>query len=169
MKKLFFIAAFAAASFAGKAQDESIMGLKFGLGANLGIPIGDLADISSIGAGIDLLGQYGISEQIAITADVGYTSMFGKKVNTIDFPDISIIPIRAGLRFFPSPQFFLGAKAGVGILKSKNSDSYSATAYSFGAGYYVNPSFDVSASYDGYSKNGSLNLINIRLGYTFGH
>lgn len=166
MKKLFFIAALFVASFAVQAQDQSNMGLKFGLGANLAIPVGDLADVSSIGAGIDLLGQYGISEQIAITVDAGYTSMFGKD----SYPDLSLIPIRGGLRFYPTPQFFLGAKAGVGIAKYKGLDSETTTAYSFGAGYYLSPMFDVSASYDGFSKSGSsLNLINIRLGYTFSH
>lgn len=158
------IAAFTAASFLTQAQDGPGAGFKIGAGANLAIPVNN-ASGSSIGAGLDLLGQFGIAENVGITADAGYTVLFGKD----NFSDLSIIPLRAGLRFYPSPAFYLGAKAGVGILKTKGADSRSATAYSFGAGYYISPLVDVSAAYDGYSKNGSFGLLNIRLGYTFGN
>ncbi len=165
MKKLFFIATIMIASFAVSAQGGAgIRGFKIGVGGNLAIPLSNL-NSTSIGAGFDLLGQYGIADNIAITGDAGYTSLFGKD----GFEDLSIIPIRAGLRFFPAPAFYLGGKVGVGILKTKGADSRSATAYSIGAGYFLSPMIDVSAAYDGYSKSGSFGLVNIRLGYTFGN
>lgn len=163
MKKLFFTITVMIASLTLIAQQGPVnRGFKVGVGANLAIPLSNL-NSTSIGAGFDLLAQYGIAEQVAITADAGYTVLFGKD----GFSDLSIVPIRAGLRFFPSPAFYLGAKAGVGILNTKGAESKSATAYSFGAGYYLTPQIDVSAAYDGYSKSGSFGLVNIRLGYTF--
>ena len=163
MKKLFFIATIAITSFTANAQDGTgIREFKIGVGGNLAIPLSNL-NSTSIGAGIDLLGQYGIADNIALTADAGYTVLFGKD----GFNDLSIVPIRAGLRFFPSPAFYLGGKVGVGILNTKGAESRSATAYSFGAGYFLSPQIDVSAAYDGYSKSGSFGLVNIRLGYTF--
>ncbi len=165
MKKLCFVATFVAFTLIASAQDGATpQAFKFGLGAVLGIPVNNL-DFTSIGAGIDLLGQYGISEKVALTADVGYTSMFGKD----GAPDFSIVPIRAGLRFYATPQFYLAGKAGVGITKLKGFNSTTATAYSFGAGYFINPNIDVSGTYDGYSKDGSIGLVAIRLGYTFGN
>ncbi|RYY71303.1 MAG: hypothetical protein EOO13_03600 [Chitinophagaceae bacterium] len=165
MKKVFLIAAIAVASFSVKAQDGSgNTGLKFGVGVNLGIPVSNL-DGASIGAGIDLLGQYGLSEQFAITVDAGYTNIFAKD----DGLDLSLIPIRGGIRFYATPALYFGAKAGVGIAKTKGFDGVTTTAYSFGGGYKLDDKFDVGATYDGYSKNGSFGLINIRLGYTFGN
>lgn len=164
MKKLCFIATFVVFTLTVSAQDGAAdQPFKFGVGALLGIPVNNL-DFTSIGAGIDLLGQYSVSEKISITADAGYTSMFGKK----GAPDFSIIPLRAGLRFYATPQFYIAGKGGVGITKLKGYSSVTSTAYSFGAGYFINPNIDVSGTYDGYSKNGSLGLVAIRLGYTFG-
>jgi len=111
------------------------------------------------------MGQYGISDNIAITADAGYTLLFGKDKS----PDLSIIPIRAGVRFFTTPELYFGGKIGIGILKVKGFDSNTATAYSFVAGYFINPKIDISAAYDGYSKNGSSGLVAVRLGYIFGN
>ncbi len=165
MKKLLILATFSAFSFMAQSQDgPSIRGFKIGAGANLAIPLSNL-NSTSIGAGFDLLAQYGIAEQLAITADAGYTSLFGKD----GFNNLSIIPIRGGLRFFATPELYLGGKIGVGIIKTEGSESRTATAYSFGAGYFLSPMIDVSAAYDGYSKNGSFGLMNIRLGYTFGN
>ena len=164
MKKLLMIAVLVTGSVVTQAQSgEGIRGFKLGVGANLAIPANNLK-FASIGAGIDLLGQYGISDNIALTADAGYTSLFGKD----GFENTSLIPIRAGVRFFATPEFYLGGKVGVGIQKYKGSDSQTSTAYSFGAGYFLSPQVDVSAAYDGYSKNGSIGLVNVRLGYTFG-
>lgn len=111
------------------------------------------------------MGQYGISDNIAITADASYTILFGKDKS----PDLSIIPIRAGVRFFTTPELYFGGKIGIGILKVKGFDSNTATAYSFVAGYLINPKIDISTAYDGYSKNGSSGLVAVRLGYTFGN
>ncbi len=165
MKKVFLIAALAVASFAVKAQDESgNTGFKVGVGANLAIPVSNLEG-TSIGAGIDVLGQYGFSENFAATVDAGYTQLFAKDNGL----DVSLIPIRAGIRYYATPSLYFGGKVGIGIQKVKGFDGVTATAYSFGAGYKLDSKFDVSASYDGYSKNGSIGLVGVRLGYTFGN
>lgn len=135
----------------------------FGLGSILGIPAKDLSGIS-IGVGIDGLVQYGVSPNFSLTADVGYLSLFAKNnVGSLD-----IVPFRIGARYFATPSFNIGAKAGVGLI-SGELNNVTATAYSVGAGYYLSPKIDVGASYDGYSKDGSFSVVGIRLGYTFGN
>lgn len=163
MKKLIFITVFTAASFLTKAQAPSIEGFRIGLGTTLAIPANNLEGIS-IGVGADVLAMYGISPQFAITADLGYQSLFAKN----NGGSLDIIPIRVGARYFATPSFYLGGKVGLGIISGGLND-VTATAYSFGAGYYLSPKIDVGASYDGYSKNGSFGLVGIRLGYTFGN
>ncbi len=159
MKKLLIIAVFTAFSYVTTAQNT---GFRIGGGISVDIPVSNL-DGASIGVGVDLLGQYGISSSLAITGDVGYHSIFAKDD---DAESLGIIPIRAGIRFFPSAtNLYLGGKVGVGILTGGGDGS--TTAYSFGAGYKMDEKLDIGLSYDGYSKNGSIGLIAIRLGYFF--
>ncbi len=167
MKKVFLFAALVAASFTGIAQDggSDVRGLKFNGGVHVDIPVSNL-DNASIGAGLDILGQYGFTDNLAVTLDAGYTSFFPKEVNGQKGDNFGIIPIRAGIRFFATPQLYIGAKGGVGIGTATGSETM--TAYSFGAGYMMSSKLDVGASYDGYSKGGSIGAIGIRVGYYFG-
>ena len=173
MKKVFFSLFLTAISFtAVNAQ----IGSKFGGGINVAVPTGN--DNFSIGAGLDLMGHFGISDNLALTADAGYTALFPKS----DFKGSTyhMIPLRAGLRFYPSESFFLGAKAGLGLLNQKikgfDGTNNSALAYSFGAGYAMDPKLEIGVSYDGYSHKEKVSdtkinngLVNIRLGYWFGN
>lgn len=166
MKKLFMIAAFTAASFATFAQEggSTTKGFKFSVGANAALPIGDLADFSSFGAGIDLQGQYWFSDKVAATLDAGFTSLFGK--NGADAT--SLIPVRAGIRYMVADNIYLTGKVGMGSLKTKGFDATTAFGYAVGAGYKINEKFDLGLTYDGYSKNSQTNsMINLRVGYTF--
>ena len=169
MKKVFLSLFLAAISFSAVQAQQ---GLKFGGGINLAIPASKMDGIS-IGSGVDLMLHAGLSDNFAVTGDVGYTALFPKKDNGIK--SSSIIPLRAGIRFYPSPNFFLGGKIGAGFMNTKfentSLENYKATttAYSFGAGYAMDQKLEIGASYDGYSKNGSSGLVNIRLGYWFGN
>lgn len=136
----------------------------FSVGAQLAIPASNLSG-TSIGAGIDLTASYGLAESLAATADAGYTGLFGKD----NSPNISLVPIRAGVRYFLAENIYAGAKIGLGILSLSNvSTNY--TAYSIGAGYRMSPQFDIGASYDGYTRSGaSFGYAAVRLGYNFGN
>ena len=133
---------------------------KFGAGLNVGIPVQNLSG-SSIAVGGDLMLHYGLSKEVAVTGDVGYTALFAKN----DGKTTSIVPLRAGLRYYPSPGFFLGGKIGAGFLSGNG--SITTTAYSLGAGVKMDDQLEIGASYDAYSKNGTIGLINFRLGYFF--
>lgn len=144
------------------AQTNFNTGLRIGGSVTLAVPVNKLKGFS-VGAGIDVLAQYALSSNIAVTGDFGYTTVFAKDDNLASF---DILPLRVGLRYFPSSQFYFGAKIGTGIGVGKNSGS--STAYAFGAGLIMSPKLDVSANYEGFSKNGvSPGYLGIRLGYFF--
>ncbi len=162
MKKILFLLCFCATATYVSAQSDFNSGLRVGGGITLAIPVNKLKGYS-IGAGFDLLAQYALSRSIAITGDIGYTTVFAKDDNLASF---DIVPIRAGIRFFPSSQFYIGGKIGAGIGVGKSSGS--STAYAIGAGLIMSPKLDVSASYEGFSKNGvAPGYLGIRLGYFF--
>ncbi len=166
MKKVFLFAALVAASFTGMSQDAGIRGLKFNGGIHVDIPASNM-DANSMGVGFDVLGQYGFTDNLAVVFDAGYTNyMVKSKYKDLGFKSSGIIPIRAGIRYFPTSKIYINGKGGVGIGTGEGSTTM--TAYSFGAGYMVTSKIDVSASYDGYSKNGSMGSVGVRVGYFFG-
>lgn len=154
MKKLFSAAVLFLLLSSAKAQ------VKIGGGLNVGIPVQNLSG-SSIGVGADLMLHYNLAPQVAITGDVGYTALFAKN----DGKTTGIVPLRAGIRFYPLSNFFLGGKIGAGFLSGNG--SITTTAYSFGAGIKMDSQLEIGASYDAYSKNGTIGLLNFRLGYFF--
>lgn len=170
MKKLIILAVVTTLYFNASAQK----GFRIGGGLTVAIPVSNL-DAYSIGVGFDILGQYGITSQFAVTGDVGYTTLFAKNK---DAKALNIIPIRGGIRFYPTSQFYLAAKAGVGIVKTSGFSSQSNLAYAVGAGFKMDDKLDIGLSYEGYSykypsgylfppSGSSIGYIGIRLGYFF--
>jgi hypothetical protein len=154
MKKLFSIPVLLLMAVCVHAQP------KIGAGLNVGLPVQNLSG-SSIAVGADLMALFPLSKEASVTGDVGYTALFAKNGGKTT----GIVPLRIGLRYYPSPSFFLGGKIGVGFLSGNG--SVTTTAYSLGAGVKMDNQLEIGASYDAYSKNGTIGLINFRLGYFF--
>ena len=158
MKKLFFASSIIIFSFSAKSQNTA---LKFGGGLNLGIPVHNLSG-SSVAIGADFLAHYSVTNQVAITGDFGYTALFAKNGGS----NTNILPLRAGVRIYPADNVYFLGKIGAGFISSDGS-SVTSTAYSLGGGYLINHKLEVGASYDGYSNNGAIGLLNLRLGFFF--
>jgi len=163
MKRLFLLLSFTALIIAGKAQDNnestknSAVGFHFAGGLSVGLPIGDFGDIQSIGLGVEIQPEYMVSDMVSIVGSVGYTSFFGKDVDlfgiTFKTDAVGLIPILAGVRVYPSPQFFIGGKLGVGILTG-NGNSESAFDYQPQIGYNADK-FQIDLGYNALTKDGS--------------
>jgi len=172
MKKLLFVTIFAIAGFIGANAQSEGSGFHFGAGINLGLPIGDFGDVSSFGIGVEAQGEYMFSEKFSGIFNSGYTSFLGKDVDvpgfgTIKTDAVGLIPILAGVRIYPAAQFFIGARAGLGILTGSGS-SESAFNYRPEIGYNGG-AIQVALHFDGLSKNGSsLNYIGLTGIYVFG-
>lgn len=165
MKRKAFVFTLLIVSLNGYAQTKRtvIEGFKFGVGLSLAIPVSNL-EFNTVGAGFDLLALYGLSHDLAVTADAGATALFAK----YNIPTTAVIPIRLGIRYFPSADIYLAAKAGLGIYTLGDIVSENYTAWSLGAGYFLSKKFEVGASYDGYTKkNTSFGYMAIRIGYVF--
>lgn len=145
-------------AFTSQAQSFHVQG-----GIDLGVPVHNL-DGNSIGLGVDLTGIYMLSNQAALTGDFGYTALLSKSKENAT---TNLLPLRIGLRYYPSGNFFVAGKIGAGFISNPGTSSVTTTAYSFGLGFNASPRVELGASYDGYSKNGSIGLLNFRLGYRF--
>lgn len=159
MKSLFFATIILFIGFTSRAQNTfQLQG-----GIDLGVPVHNLYG-NSIGLGVDLTGIYMLSNEAALTGDFGYTALLAKSKEDAT---TNLLPLRIGLRYYPTPKFFVGGKIGAGLISNPGTSSITTTAYSFGLGFNASPRVELDGSYDGYSKNGSIGLLNFRLGYRF--
>jgi hypothetical protein len=84
-----------------------------------------------------LQGEYSFADQLSGVASVGYSNFFGKTqtfsytdplgggtvTQSIKNPNIGLIPILVGARFYPVENFFIGAQIGYGIFTNTGSNS----------------------------------------------
>lgn len=166
MKQILFLFSLVALVTVANAQTDDATGrFHFAAGANVGLPMGDFNDSHSFGIGVEVQPEYAISNKFSVYGSTGYTSFFGKTVDLgeegkYDVPNASLIPILAGARFYLNPKFFVGAKAGIGILSS-DGESESAFNYQPQVGYNAKR-FQVNLGYNALSKDGE-SLSNLSL------
>jgi hypothetical protein len=138
MKNTFKISAlalaFAAFAFSAKAQTTTPTttststttpgGIRYSIGVDAGIPVGNFKDNykwnlgGSVQADIPVL-----SNQLFVTVNAGYNNIFGKKdiggVAGLDQPAFHLIPVKAGLKYFVIPNFYVQGEAGAAFLLNK--------------------------------------------------
>ena len=167
MKKVLFSLAIIAASFAANAQSEgSSSKFKFSVGAEVGLPVGDLGDFSSLAVGGSVQGDYWVDPSFALTVQAGYQRFLAKDNNGLE---LGVIPILAGGKYNFSEKVYGSAQLGVGIFTSGGSNS-SAFAYAPGVGFKFTDNLDALLKYQAYSKNSVTNsTIGLRIAYTFGN
>jgi hypothetical protein len=201
MKNLFKISAlalaFAGLSFGAKAQTSTPTtpststtttksGIRYSIGVDAGIPLGDFKDNykwnlgGSVQADIPVL-----SNKLFVTVNAGYNNIFGKNDvtvggTTVSPTDFHLIPVKAGLKFFPIDNFYVQGEAGAAFLLNK-SDIGANKSTAFVYAPQIGVQFPVSASsfidagvrYEATTKyitgvNASkVNFIGIRVAYGF--
>lgn len=157
MKKVILAVAIIFATFIN-ASAQPTEGFSFGAGVRLALPIGDFGDYYSFGVGGELQGEYGFSDKVSGVFTTGYTNFFGKSYDipgfgTVDGESVGYIPILAGIRVYPSANFFIGAQAGYGLFTG-NGGSDGAFNYQPQIGYNAEK-FQVALNYNGVSQDGS--------------
>lgn len=169
MKKLIFAALFAVASTGAFAQDNS-SNLRFSLGLEAGLPIGDFGDAFSFGIGGSAQANYWLDESLAITGNAGYMSFSGKETTVagISFKPkaLGVIPVLAGIEYNFTPQVFASAQLGISFLSGSGDGS--AFTYAPGIGFRLGENVSALVKYQAMSKNSVTNShVGLRLAYSF--
>ena len=146
-----------------KAQKQG--DFHFGAGVNVGLPVGDVHDLSSFVLGAKVQGEYNFSDNVTGIGSVGYDHYFGKDLGGGVKVNYGAIPILVGPRFYPSENFFVGGQIGVGFLTGDGSGS--GFAYKPEVGYNADD-FQVALAYNAISKNGTIANIGLSFVYKFG-
>ena len=152
------------------ANAQSDSKLRFGIGAEVGVPTGSASDGSNIYAGITPRLQYGADEGLAWTLTSGFYNFFGKNYNvgntTIKGSNLGVVPVKLGVKGFFADNFYFGAEAGAGFETAKNGTTKLIVSPGIG---YANDKWDISARYENFSGKGdSYGLAGLRIAYGFG-
>ena len=159
MKKTLLITAILSIGFmSANAQ------FKFGLGPNIGLPVGDAGDISSLTIGAEVQGELMFSEKASGIATIGYTHFIGKDIGGFKL-SYGAVPILVGGRVYPSEQFFIGAQIGYGFFTGDASSG--GFAYKPHVGYNAS-NVQLALSYNGISNDGTISWIALSAIFSFG-
>jgi len=149
------VLAFAGLSFAAKAQTTPATtstttpsGIRYSIGVEAGIPVGNFKDTHKWNLGGSIQADIPVASQLFVTVNAGYNNVFGKKdvgATSLDVPNVQLLPVKAGLKFFPIPNFYVQGEAGAAFLLNK-SDFYNDKSVAFAYAPQIGVQFPVSAS-----------------------
>ena len=165
---------------------------RFSVGAELGLPMGDFGDISSMGIGGTLRYELPMGDNLGLTATAGYMAFSGKEVGGFDMPDWTMIPVQIGAKYYFTEQqegFYGMVELGVhaisydfeyqvphidpttfAITYTTETESVSDTKLSYAPaiGYHL-ANVDIGLRYQMIATEGSAtSYLGIRLAYVFG-
>lgn len=175
--KITMIAALALSSITTIAQSNSNKtgkGVRWSIGADAGLPVGKFNDQAQWNLGASVQADFNVASRVLfITANAGYMNHF-KEAETSG--DLSLIPVKAGLKYFPVKNLYIQGEAGVSFLANKdkaNADKAVAFTYAPQIGYLIplgkRNHLDAGIRYENNSKffnNGSrTQFMALRLAY----
>lgn len=185
--------AFAGLSFAAKAQTATTTststttksGIRYSIGVDAGIPVGDLKDTHKWNLGGSVQADIPVASQLFFTVNAGYNNIFGKKniggISGADITDIKLLPVKAGLKFFPIENFYIQGEAGAAFVLNKTdlgADKSTAFVYApqIGVQFPVSASgnfIDAGVRYEATTKlnsnadNSKVSFLGVRVAYGF--
>ncbi len=124
--------AFAAFAFSAKAQTTTTTstttttpsGIRYSIGVDGGLPIGNFKNAYNWSVGGSVQADIPVvSNQLFVTVNAGYDNFFAKKTIdgiSVSQPDIQLLPVKAGLKFFPVSNFYIQGEAGVAFALNKS-------------------------------------------------
>lgn len=136
VKTIAFLAAITAAAFSAKAQQAttktqtSPSGIILSVGADGGITTGELRDSHKSMVGGSLEADIPVASQFYFTANTGYNQFFGVDNvfgTGVKAPDINIIPVKLGIKYFPLSALYLQAEAGAAFLTNRSTLGFERT------------------------------------------
>ena len=156
----------ATASFAQTSKSSSSSSGKFSIGIDPGLPVGSASDYSSFAIGGDLKYSIPAAENFDVSLSAGYSVFLGKTIDSFKLPNIKGIPVKLAGRYnFNGPVGFFG-EFGVGAAFIQDGGG-TAFVYAPGIGYAADGGFEAGIRYEGWSKNGTISQIALRLAYSF--
>ena len=163
MKKLILAFIITATAISVNAQKNK--NVIFSLGAELGVPTGNLNTIYSVAVGATAQADIKIDTDAALTFNTGIIQYVGKKIKNTNFKYRSeaLIPLLVGVKYYFTPMVYGSGQLGTSISTQQNGGS--TFTYIPGVGFKFDERIDLLVKYTGYSGDGG--AFGVRLGYSF--
>ncbi len=161
-------------------------GVKLSIGPEVGLPLGDIHDFYSFTLGGTLKLEVPVNNSnFNITFTSGFINYFAKDYNysysngyssysgTVRADNAGFIPVKVGGKYYANPNFYVEGEVGI-VANTNSSQSSTAFAYAPGIGFSLpiggdtRKAFDIGARYEGWSKDGTVKQVALRLAYKFG-
>lgn len=188
MKKLLLLAVVSAATVfttvSAQRKTTTISPL-FSVGLEVAAPMSDAKNLYSVGFGGSGKIEIPATQSFSITVTAGYTSFYLKDnvKNTlnafgIDAKPAGYIPVKAGGKYYIVPAFYVEGEIGasIGVQRSPvgfNTLTGHGTAFAYAPGIGTSlglggkSAIDIGARYEGWSQNGTLDQLALRVAYKF--
>lgn len=151
-------------------------GVLLSVGPEAGLPVGHLKDGYDWSLGGSVQGELPVvGKSVYVLLNAGYNNFFGKdNVN-----NLKLIPVKAGLKFYPYKNLYVQGSAGASFLSNKDEAGANKSAvfvYSPQVGYLIplgkNNYLDAGVKFESMSKlssgGSSSNFFGVRVAYGLG-
>ncbi|MBS7564416.1 hypothetical protein KHS38_08350 [Mucilaginibacter sp. Bleaf8] len=176
-------------TFSAKAQDTTpapkstttSSGIKLSIGPEVGLPVGSLHDAYNWNLGSSIQADIPVyANKLFVTVNASFNNFFAKDNNLgIAAKDLQLIPVKAGLKYFPVSNFYLQGEAGASFIADKDkvgADKSASFVYAPQVGYQFplggRNYLDAGVRFEGntkfYNNGSSNNFLGLRVAYAFG-
>jgi hypothetical protein len=179
--------AFAAFTFSAKAQTTPASastttsgGVRFSIGVDAGIPSGSLSNSYNWNLGGSVQADIPVANQLFVTVNAGYNNIYGKTIDGISAPNIQLLPVKAGLKFFPVNNFYIQGEAGAAFALNKSDVGFNNTAafvyapqvgyqFQLGGKNYIDAGvrYEASTKFNSNIDDSKVNFFGLRVAYGF--
>lgn len=179
--------AIAGLSFGAKAQNVKTTtttsnGVRLSIGVESGIPVGSLSDAYDWNLGGSVQADIPVAANLFVTANAGFNNFFGKTYNagivSLKAPDINLVPVKVGLKYFPVQNFYVQGEAGASFIANKNKIGATESAafvyapqigvqFPVGNKNYIDAGIRYESNSKFYTNGNNNNFFGIRVAYAF--
>src|ERR1700744_2770713 len=193
--------AFAAFTFSAKAQTTTTTstttttptGVPYSIGVDAGLPLGNFKNGYNWSIGGSLQADIPVvSNQLFVTVNAGYDNFFGKNdaititspegtvTGTASAPNIQLLPVKAGLKFFVIPNLYIQGDAGVAFALNKSNVGFDKSAafvwapqvgyqFQLGGGNYIDAGvrYESTANFVTDENDSKVKFLGLRVAYGF--
>jgi hypothetical protein len=104
-------------------------GIILSVGPDVGFPVGSLNDRFGSTVGGAVKADFPVwNNQLYVTTTAGFNNFFVKDGYQGNQNDLQLLPVKAGLKYYPIKNFYIEGEAGTSFILNKNQSGFDKTA-----------------------------------------
>ena len=152
-------------------------GIRLSAGVEAGLPVGKLKNGYNWNLGGSLQADFPIiKDQLYATLNAGFNNIYADNSTTL--PNIQLIPVKAGLKYFFVKNVYVQGEAGAAFIANKSDLNTTKTAsfvyapqvgvlFNVGGKNYIDAGVRFESNSDFYTNGNTSNFIGLRVAYAF--